>query len=94
MVNSMYWPELEEVAAFEELIGSHGGMCGPQQYPFVLVPDGFALPGELLLGPGGVHTWMRRWLADVDQEAYADAHPSDRLAIGSSAVPAGAFSEC
>ena len=72
MVNSTYWPELEEVAAFEELIGSHGGMGGPQQYPFVLVPDGFALPDHLLLGPGAVHDWMRRWLADLGHEAYRD----------------------
>ncbi|HEX4747329.1 MAG TPA: phage holin family protein [Gaiellaceae bacterium] len=72
MVNSTYWPELEEVAAFEELIGSHGGMGGPQQYPFVLVPNGFALPDHLLVGPGTVHNWMRRWLADVGQDAYDD----------------------
>ena len=72
MVNSTYWDELEEVAAFEELIGSHGGMGGPQQYPFVLVPDSFALPDQLLLGPGTVHNWMRRWLAEVGQDAYDD----------------------
>jgi uncharacterized membrane protein YvlD (DUF360 family) len=72
MVNSTYWAELEEVAAFEELVGSHGGMGGPQQYPFVLVPDAFALPDHLLLGPGTVHKWMRRWLAEVGQEAYDD----------------------
>jgi hypothetical protein len=72
MVNSTYWAELEEVAAFEELVGSHGGMGGPQQYPFVLVPAGFALPDHLLLGPGTVHNWMRRWLADVGQDAYDD----------------------
>jgi uncharacterized membrane protein YvlD (DUF360 family) len=72
MVNSTYWPDLEEVAAFEELIGSHGGMGGPQQYPFFLAPAEFALPDHLLLGPGTVHDWMRRWLADLGQEAYAD----------------------
>ena len=72
MVNSTYWAELEEVAAFEELIGSHGGMGGPQQYPFVLVPNGFALPDHLLLGPGTVHDWMRRWLADLGHDAYRD----------------------
>jgi uncharacterized membrane protein YvlD (DUF360 family) len=76
MVNSTYWAELEEVAAFEELIGSHGGMGGPQQYPFVLVPAGFALPEHTLLGPGTVHDWMRRWLADVGHEAYADERAS------------------
>ena len=72
MVNSTYWDELEEVAAFEELVGSHGGMGGPQQYPFVLVPDGFARPDHLLLGPGTVHNWMRRWLADLGHESYRD----------------------
>jgi uncharacterized membrane protein YvlD (DUF360 family) len=72
MVNSTYWAGLEEVAAFEELIGSHGGMGGPQQYPFVLVPDAFARPDHLLLGPGAVHDWMRRWLAELGHEAYRD----------------------
>ncbi len=72
MVNSTYWPELEEVAAFEELIGSHGGMGGPQQYPFLLVPDAFALPDHVLLGPGTVHNWMRRWLADLGHDEYRD----------------------
>lgn len=45
---------------------------GPQQYPFVLVPDGFAVPEHTLLGPGAVHNWMRRRLAEVGQEAYDD----------------------
>ena len=55
MVNSTYWADLEEVAAFEELVGSHGGMGGPQQYPFLLAPAEFAVPDELMLGPGTVH---------------------------------------
>jgi uncharacterized membrane protein YvlD (DUF360 family) len=76
MVNSTYWHELEEVAAFEELIGSHGGMGGPQQYPFLLVPDAFARPDHLLLGPGTVHDWMRRWLAGLGHEAYDDERAS------------------
>ncbi len=44
MVNSTYWAETDEVAAFEELVGSHGGMGGEQSFPFALVPSGFALP--------------------------------------------------
>ena len=55
MVNSTYWPDLEEVAAFEELVGSHGGMGGPQQYPFLLAPAAFPVPDEIMLGPGTVH---------------------------------------
>ena len=38
VVNGHYWEELEEVAAFEELVGSHGGMGGGQAHPFVLHP--------------------------------------------------------
>ncbi len=75
MVNSTYWPNLEEVAAFEELVGSHGGMGGPQQYPFLLLPSDFELPDEMLVGPGTVHRWMRRWLAALGNDAYADAEP-------------------
>jgi uncharacterized membrane protein YvlD (DUF360 family) len=70
MVNSTYWPDLEEVAAFEELVGSHGGMGGPQQYPFLLAPVDFAVPDELLLGPGAVHRTLCGWLAALGQDAY------------------------
>ena len=33
VLNSAYWPDTDEVAAFEELVGSHGGMGGAQSYP-------------------------------------------------------------
>ena len=36
MVNSTYWTAVDEVAAFEELCGSHGGMGGTQNHPFIL----------------------------------------------------------
>ena len=38
MVNSRYDETLEEVAAFEHQVGSHGGLGGPQTHPFVLHP--------------------------------------------------------
>ena len=37
-VISLYDPEFEEVAAFEELIGSHGGLGGPQTLPLIMHP--------------------------------------------------------
>jgi uncharacterized membrane protein YvlD (DUF360 family) len=70
MVNSTYWPDTGEVAAFEELVGSHGGLGGPQSYPFVLVPRGWALPEEPIIGAEAMHRQMRRWLADLGHEAY------------------------
>lgn len=38
MVNSMYDPESGRVHAFEEQIGSHGGLGGEQSRPFLLWP--------------------------------------------------------
>ena len=63
MVNSTYWPEDEEVAAFEELVGSHGGMGGPQSFPFVLHPAELPWPREPVVGAERVHRVLRAWLA-------------------------------
>ena len=38
LVNSLYDPESGEVAAFEELVGSHGGLGGNQSFPFIMYP--------------------------------------------------------
>jgi uncharacterized membrane protein YvlD (DUF360 family) len=81
MVNSTYWPALEEVAAFEELVGSHGGMGGPQQYPFVLAPAEFPLPEAMLVGPRAVHRLLCSWLAQVGQDAYRTEEPSPSMAV-------------
>jgi len=72
LVNSTFWAQTGEVAAFEELVGSHGGMGGSQSYPFVLAPAGWALPDEEVVGAEGMHRWMRRWLADLGHEAFRD----------------------
>jgi hypothetical protein len=73
MVNSCYWAELDEVAAFEELVGSHGGLGGGQSYPFVLAPPELAWPDEPVVGAVDVHRLLRRWLADGGQTAYSDS---------------------
>ena len=71
VINSTYWEETDEVAAFEELVGSHGGMGGEQSHPFVLFPAGFAAPAAPVVGAEELHRHMRGWLAQVGQEAYA-----------------------
>jgi hypothetical protein len=72
VVNSCYWEEADEVAAFEELVGSHGGMGGGQSFPFALFPATFAAPEEPVVGAEAMHRLMRRWLADLGHEAYAE----------------------
>jgi uncharacterized membrane protein YvlD (DUF360 family) len=65
---SQYDPALGEVAAFEELIGSHGGLGGPQTEPFVLHPSDWTLDEEVPLGAPAVYRNIRRWLASLGIE--------------------------
>ena len=63
---SQYDPELGEVAAFEELIGSHGGLGGPQTEPFILHPAEWTLDEEVPLGAPAIYRNLRRWLESID----------------------------
>ncbi|MFF0473229.1 phage holin family protein [Streptomyces sp. NPDC004284] len=67
MVNSMYDPATGAVHAFEEQIGSHGGLGGEQSHPFLLSPPDLSPPvgeGEELVGAERVHRVLRRWLRE------------------------------
>ncbi len=64
MVNSTWWKEMDEVAAFEELVGSHGGMGGTQCHPFVLHPVELPWPEEPVVGAEHVHRILKSWLPD------------------------------
>ncbi|MFE9763868.1 alkaline phosphatase family protein [Streptomyces sp. NPDC005808] len=69
MVNSWYDPAEGEVLAFEEQIGSHGGLGGAQGQPFLLSPLALSLPvedGAELVGAEQVHHVLRRWLRECD----------------------------
>ncbi len=59
-VISLYDPEFDEVAAFEELIGSHGGLGGPQTQPIIMYPAEWELD-EDLVGAPAVYRQIRRW---------------------------------
>ena len=63
---SQYDPQMGEVAAFEELIGSHGGLGGPQTEPFILHPVEWTLDEEVPLGAPAVYRNIRRWLESID----------------------------
>jgi uncharacterized membrane protein YvlD (DUF360 family) len=81
VLNSTYWADTDEVAAFEELVGSHGGMGGEQSHPFVLAPSEWHWPEEPVIGAEAMHLGMRRWLADLGHDAYAGSaagRPSGR----------------
>jgi hypothetical protein len=70
VVNSAYWAEPDEVAAFEQLVGSHGGMGGGQSFPFVLVPTEWEPPETPVVGAERMHAHFRRWLVETGHEAF------------------------
>jgi uncharacterized membrane protein YvlD (DUF360 family) len=74
MVNGAFWPQTGEVAAFEELVGSHGGLGGTQSFPFLLAPAALPLPppGAELVGAEAVHRLLRSWLAELGHAAFAE----------------------
>jgi uncharacterized membrane protein YvlD (DUF360 family) len=64
LVNGMYYPDSDEVAPFEEFMGSHGGLGGPQTRPFALVPRGWSEPTDAIVGVQSMHAALRGWVAD------------------------------
>ncbi|MEV5372954.1 hypothetical protein AB0N12_26865, partial [Streptomyces albogriseolus] len=70
MVNSFYDPADGEVLAFEEQIGSHGGLGGDQSRPFLLSPLVLSAPvpdGTEPAGAEQVHHVLRRWLTESEE---------------------------
>ncbi|WP_373430411.1 phage holin family protein [Streptomyces achromogenes] len=69
MVNSCLEPADGEVLAFEEQIGSHGGLGGAQARPFLMSPLALSAPardGAELVGAEHVHRVLRRWLRESE----------------------------
>lgn len=70
VVNSTYWADVDEVAAFEELVGSHGGLGGAQALPFVLHPAGLPWPEDHVVGSATVHRIFCGWLQQLGHPGY------------------------
>jgi uncharacterized membrane protein YvlD (DUF360 family) len=58
VVNSLVDPESGQVAAFEELIGCHGGAGGLQTRPFVLFPAHWSASDPQIVGAEAVHAFL------------------------------------
>ncbi|KPI27957.1 membrane protein of unknown function [Actinobacteria bacterium OV320] len=84
MVNSFHDPADGEVLAFEEQIGSHGGLGGAQARPFLLSPLALSAPvedDEELIGAEHVHRVLRRWLRESHgPQVPLETAPEERAA--------------
>jgi putative membrane protein len=74
VVNSRFEAESGEVAPFEELIGSHGGLGGEQSDAFLLLPSEWSGSAGELVGARAVH----RFLAQRIHETQGTAPRGDQ----------------
>lgn len=65
LVNSYYDERTDEVCAFEELIGSHGGLGGNQSRPFILYPSEWSDPGDLV-GAESIYSFLKKEIGNLD----------------------------
>jgi uncharacterized membrane protein YvlD (DUF360 family) len=88
MVNARYDPDLDEVCAFEEQVGSHGGLGGPQTRPFVLYPAALSAPQEPIVTSVGLHRVLKTWLVEAGQPVrrpWLEPQVDDDVALGEDA---------
>jgi hypothetical protein len=83
-VNSAVDPGSAEVAAFEPLVGSHGGIGGWQDRGFVLAPPGLFHPETPVVGGDELHRQFVAMLEALGQrtglQAAAAPRPADQQA--------------
>lgn len=80
IINSPLYPGTEEVAAYEELVGNHGGLGGWQTQAVLVHPAAWTVDDEApLAGADAVHRQLVRWLS----------HLGHRSGIPESSAPVG-----
>ena len=65
LVNSFYDKDADEVCAFEELVGSHGGVGGDQSKPFILYPSSWNVSDEDIIGAENIYKLLKENLAEL-----------------------------
>ena len=72
LVNSFYDEENDEVCAFEELVGSHGGAGGSQSRPFILYPSDWDIGGDEIIGAESIYRILKDNLRKLKECASED----------------------
>ena len=66
IINSPLYPGTDEVAAYEELVGNHGGLGGWQTQAVLVHPSAWTVDEDApLQGADAVHRQLVRWLCDL-----------------------------
>ena len=72
LVNSFYDAEKDEVCAFEELVGSHGGAGGSQSEPFILYPSDWDIGTDEIIGAENIYKILKTSLKNLKEGADND----------------------
>ena len=72
LVNSFYDAEKDEVCAFEELVGSHGGAGGSQSEPFILYPSEWKVNDDEIIGAENIYKILKENLKQLKEGAIND----------------------
>jgi uncharacterized membrane protein YvlD (DUF360 family) len=75
VINSPLDPGTEEVAAYEELVGCHGGLGGWQTEAVLVHPAEWPVEAPPLVGADAVHRQLVRWLEQLGQRRHLVAEP-------------------
>ena len=67
LVNSFYDKKADEVCAFEELVGSHGGTGGDQSKPFILYPSSWNVSDEDIIGAENIYKLLKENIAKLKE---------------------------
>jgi hypothetical protein len=83
IVVGQFDPDTQQVVSFEELVGSHGGLGGPQGEPFIAHPADLALTEHPIVGAPAIHRQLRHWIADLGMDGETQPSggrmPTDRV---------------
>ncbi|OGV96184.1 hypothetical protein A2W24_05080 [Microgenomates group bacterium RBG_16_45_19] len=61
LINSYFDPKTQTVYAFEDFVGSHGGLGGPQGQPFLAFPNSLPAPKSDLISAESIYRVLKSW---------------------------------
>ena len=80
VVNGSYDPEKRWVIGFDDLVGAHGGLGGPQTQPFLIYPSGWTDEPPKLVGSVDVHKFLLRHTSRDDAAVTPEPANTARVA--------------
>jgi uncharacterized membrane protein YvlD (DUF360 family) len=88
IINSPIDPGTDEVAAYEELVGCHGGLGGWQSEAVLVHPSEWRVAEAPLVGADAVHRQLVLWLEQIGQRRHLTTpeQASDQVTVPSSPV--------